>query len=70
VAEGVSVLVYGRNDGYGYNLARRAALSLNAIARVLADGDEIRLGVAVLVYCAPATGAAGEAAAGRRPGKR
>jgi len=41
VAEGVSVLVYGRNDGYGYNLARRAALSLNAIARVLADGDEI-----------------------------
>ncbi len=41
MADGVSVLVYGRNDGYGYNLARRAALSLNAIAHVLGDGDEI-----------------------------
>lgn len=38
---GISVLVYGRNDNHGYNIVRRAALSLNAIAHVLDDGDEI-----------------------------
>jgi len=37
----ISVLAYGRNDGHGYNLARRAALSLNAFAHVLGDLDEI-----------------------------
>lgn len=38
---GLSVVLYGRNDGHGYNLARRAALSLNAFAHVLSEGDEI-----------------------------
>jgi hypothetical protein len=38
----ISVLLYGRNDTHGYNLHRRAALSLNCIAEVLADSqDEI-----------------------------
>ena len=37
----ISVIVYGRNDNHGYNLPRRAALSLNCIAHVLSDEDEI-----------------------------
>ena len=38
----ISVIVYGRNDTHGYNLHRRAALSLNCLAEVLdAPGDEI-----------------------------
>jgi hypothetical protein len=38
----ISVLLYGRNDAHGYNLHRRAALSLNCIAEVLTDpNDEI-----------------------------
>jgi hypothetical protein len=38
----ISVIVYGRNDTHGYNLHRRAALSLNCIAEVLTDpSDEI-----------------------------
>ncbi len=38
----ISVLLYGRNDVHGYNLHRRAALSLNCIAEVLTDpNDEI-----------------------------
>lgn len=38
----LSVVVYGRNDSHGYNLHKRAALSLNAIAHVLdKPGDEI-----------------------------
>ena len=28
----ISVVVYGRNDDYGYNLHKRAAISLNCIA--------------------------------------
>jgi hypothetical protein len=36
----ISVLVYGRNDAHGYNLHRRAALSLNCIAEVLTDPDD------------------------------
>jgi GT2 family glycosyltransferase len=36
----VSVIVYGRNDAHGYNLHRRAALSLNCIAEVLTDPDD------------------------------
>ncbi len=38
----ISVIVYGRNDSHGYNLHKRAAISLNSIAEVLtAPGDEI-----------------------------
>lgn len=38
----LSVIVYGRNDMHGYNLHKRAAISLNCIAEVLdRDGDEI-----------------------------
>jgi hypothetical protein len=38
----ISVIVYGRNDTHGYNLHRRAALSLNCLAETLdAPGDEI-----------------------------
>ncbi|MGH7086862.1 MAG: hypothetical protein ACREFN_17940, partial [Acetobacteraceae bacterium] len=38
----LSIILYGRNDSYGYNLHKRAALSLNCMAELLgADGDEI-----------------------------
>jgi hypothetical protein len=38
----LSILLYGRNDSHGYNLHKRAALSLNCIAAVLTEpGDEI-----------------------------
>ena len=38
----ISIILYGRNDSYGYNLHKRAALSLNCMAAVLtAPGDEI-----------------------------
>ena len=38
----ITVVVYGRNDSYGYNLAKRAAISINCIARILDhDDDEI-----------------------------
>jgi hypothetical protein len=37
----LSVIVYGRNDQHGANLHRRAALSLNALAAVLGEDDEI-----------------------------
>lgn len=39
----ISVILYGRNDSHGYNLHKRAAISLNAISEVLspAAGDEI-----------------------------
>ncbi len=38
----ISVVLYGRNDNYGYNLHKRAALSFNCIAEVLTDpSDEI-----------------------------
>jgi hypothetical protein len=36
----ISVIVYGRNDTHGYNLHRRAALSLNCIAELLDDPDD------------------------------
>ena len=36
----ISVVVYGRNDSYGYNLAKRAAISLNCIAQLLDDPDD------------------------------
>ena len=38
----ISVVLYGRNDSHGYNLHKRAALSLNALAASLdAPDDEI-----------------------------
>jgi hypothetical protein len=37
----ISVILYGRNDNYGYNLHKRAALSFNCIAEVLSEDDEI-----------------------------
>ena len=36
----ISVIVYGRNDAHGYNLHRRAALSLNCVAEVLTHPDD------------------------------
>jgi hypothetical protein len=38
----ITVILYGRNDSYGYNLHKRAAISLNCIAEVLSHhNDEI-----------------------------
>jgi len=38
----ISVILYGRNDSHGYNLHKRAAISLNSMAEMLSgDGDEI-----------------------------
>src|SRR4051812_33550587 len=38
----LSIVVYGRNDSYGYNLHKRAALGLNTMAELLDDpSDEI-----------------------------
>ena len=36
----LSIILYGRNDAHGYNLHKRAALSLNAIAAVLTQPDD------------------------------
>ena len=36
----LSVVLYGRNDSHGYNLHKRAAISLNAIAELLDDPDD------------------------------
>src|SRR5689334_19842933 len=36
----ISVILYGRNDNYGYNLHKRAALSFNCIAEILDDADD------------------------------
>lgn len=36
----ISLILYGRNDNHGYNLHKRAAISLNAMAEVLADPDD------------------------------
>lgn len=36
----LSIVLYGRNDNYGYNLHKRAALSLNCMAEVLTDADD------------------------------
>jgi hypothetical protein len=41
----LSVVLYGRNDSYGYNLHKRAALSLNCIAELVTneqDEDPVR----------------------------
>lgn len=37
----LSVLIYGRNDSYGAAAQQRSALSINALAEVLAEDDEI-----------------------------
>ena len=38
----ISIVLYGRNDNYGYNLHKRAALSFNCMAELLTDdNDEI-----------------------------
>ncbi|MBF0233634.1 MAG: hypothetical protein HQK65_11425, partial [Desulfamplus sp.] len=36
----ISVVLYGRNDNYGYNLHKRAAISLNCIAEILTHPDD------------------------------
>lgn len=36
----LSLVLYGRNDSYGYNLHKRAALSLNCMSEVLTDPDD------------------------------
>jgi hypothetical protein len=36
----VSVIVYGRNDGHGYNMHKRVAISLNCIAEELDHEDD------------------------------
>lgn len=36
----LSVVLYGRNDSYGYNLHKRAALSINCIAELLSEPDD------------------------------
>src|SRR5579872_2249291 len=36
----ISVILYGRNDSYGYNLHKRGVLSLNSIAELLDDADD------------------------------
>jgi hypothetical protein len=36
----ISVILYGRNDSHGYNLHKRAAISINCIAEVLCDADD------------------------------
>jgi hypothetical protein len=36
----LSIVVYGRNDSHGYNLHKRAALSLNSMAEQLRDDDD------------------------------
>jgi hypothetical protein len=36
----LSYVLYGRNDSYGYNLHKRAALSLNCMAEMLSDDDD------------------------------
>jgi hypothetical protein len=36
----LSIVLYGRNDNYGYNLHKRAALSLNCMAEVLSHADD------------------------------
>src|SRR5579871_4632041 len=36
----ISVILYGRNDSHGYNLPKRAAISINCIAEMLGDQDD------------------------------
>lgn len=36
----ISIILYGRNDSYGYNLHKRVAISINCMAEVLTDPDD------------------------------
>ncbi len=36
----ISVILYGRNDSHGYNLHKRAAISINCIAEMLPEADD------------------------------
>src|SRR5215207_8932634 len=36
----ISIVLYGRNDSYGYNLHKRAGLGLNCMAEVLTEFDD------------------------------
>ncbi|MBP9792327.1 MAG: hypothetical protein KBC27_03850 [Rickettsiales bacterium] len=36
----ISIIFYGRNDSYGYNLHKRVAISLNCVAHLLTDKDD------------------------------
>jgi hypothetical protein len=36
----ISIILYGRNDSYGYNLHKRGALSVNCLAALLSDPDD------------------------------
>jgi hypothetical protein len=36
----ISAILYGRNDSYGYNLHKRAALSLNCISEILTESTD------------------------------
>ena len=36
----ISIVLYGRNDSYGYNLHKRAALGINCMAEILTDEDD------------------------------
>lgn len=36
----ISVILYGRNDSHGYNLHKRAAISINCIAEMLSEADD------------------------------
>jgi hypothetical protein len=37
----ISIISYGRNDNYSYNLVKRTALAFNCLAEVLTNDDEI-----------------------------
>jgi len=37
----ISIITYGRNDNYGFNLAKRTAMSFNCLAEILTEEDEI-----------------------------
>jgi hypothetical protein len=37
----ISIVTYGRNDNYGFNLPKRTALGFNCLAEVLSNADEI-----------------------------
>ncbi|MCI0722808.1 MAG: hypothetical protein L0338_28135 [Acidobacteria bacterium] len=37
----ISIVTYGRNDNYGYNLYKRTTMGFNCLAEVLTDEDEI-----------------------------
>src|SRR5438270_11211465 len=37
----ISVITYGRNDNYGYNLHKRTAFGFNCMAELLTEQDEI-----------------------------